>query len=368
LLLYEENVIAVIERVLGCSADEADELRAAIVRGEDVSATFLARAAAGGFSAVRTLAIWSELGRFAAYSFSKAHAASAALIAYQSAYARVHQKTQFACAVLNHHGGLYPLRTVAADLSRAGVELRPPDVNLSEMSCTLADDAVQIGLEKLHHVSDVTKQALLDERVRGGPFRTLAELVARVVLAQRELQALVLSGACDALAPLTREAYPFAHEVLLGAAPRVPRATTRPEQLNLYRSLVRVNNELRYLSMHPTEHPMRLLRPEARRAGCVATPEAVTRAGRRIRTAGVVAATRRVRTAAGEIMQFVTLEDESGLLESVVSAKFYEELGDPIQNPGPYLVEGSVAVDAGVPTLHIDSVKPFHRRERPYAA
>jgi DNA polymerase III alpha subunit len=367
-LLYEENVIAVLERVTGGTAEEADELRAAIVRGEDVAATFSARAEANGFAPAVTRRIWSDVSRFAAYSFSKAHAASVALVAYQSAFAKTHHAAAFACAVLNHHGGLYPLRSVAAELGRGGVIIRPPDVNVSETRSALRDGVVRVGFDKLRHVNERTKLALLRARANGGPFRSLGDLTARVSITRRELEALVLSGSCDRLEPLSPESYPFAHEVVLGAEPHVPRAAAAPEQVELFRALVRANNELRFLGMHPSNHPMKLLRPEARRAGCIGTAEVQAQAGRRIRLSTLVAAARRIRTAADEVMQFVTLEDEEGLLEAVVPTPVYLKLEDPIKNPGPYLVEGYVELDVGVPTVRVDTVKPFHRRARPYAA
>src|SRR5207248_472841 len=118
----------------------------------------------------------------------------------------------------------------------------------------------------LHHVTQGTRHRVLAQRAQNGEFVTLADLVARAAPARKELEALVLSGACDGLAPLSVEAYPFAHEAVLGrfrGEVRVP----SPARLKLYRGLVRANNELRFLGMHPTRHPMELLREEAARAG-----------------------------------------------------------------------------------------------------
>src|SRR5207302_9155121 len=82
--------------------------------------------------------------------------------------------------------------------------------------------------------------------------------------------------------------------------------------------------------------------------------------------AGVVAATRRLATRGGKIMQFVTFEDEHGLVETVLFPEAYAALGDPVSNPGPYLVGGRVAVDHGDVHLLVSEVTPFHRRPQPY--
>jgi DNA polymerase III alpha subunit len=113
---------------------------------------------------------------------------------------------------------------------------------------------------------------------------------------------------------------------------------------------------------------MALLRDEASRAGCLRTSELRDHAGEHVRFAGIVAALRRVPMPHGSVLEFVTLEDEEGLVESIVPPMRYGRLDDPIRNPGPYLVEGPVAVEGRHVQLEIDSVTPFHRRGRPYAA
>jgi DNA polymerase III alpha subunit len=368
-LLYEEDVIRTIAVVTGRSVDDADELRARLVRGEEVGDEFVELAGRNGFDRETAVAIWENVARFAAYSFSKAHAASVAELAYQSAFAKTHHAPAFAAALLNHHGGLYPLRTLAAAMSRDGVELRGPDVNASVIACVSAERTVRIGLEKLKHVGAATKQRLLEERAVG-PFHSLADFRARVAPSPRELEAFVLSGACDGLSPLTIEGYPFAHRAALGDGrpEKALRALARPERVALYRALVRVQNELRFLEMHPSHHPMALLRDEATRAGCLSTRELSAAQGERVRFAGIVAALRRIPASGGGVLQYVTFEDEHGLVEAVVPPPVYGRLSDPIKNPGPYLVGGLVGVDARHVRLHVDIVAPFHLRDHPYAA
>src|SRR5205823_2024102 len=155
-----------------------------------------------------------------------------------------------------------------------------------------------------------------------------------VSLTRRELEALVLSGACDELMPLSAAAYPFVHARALAALANgidptalerlsgiVPWAVAPGHEgrLAIYRKLVRIRNELNYIQMHVSDHPMRVLRSEADRCGCIPTSAAVEVAfGTHVSVAVVVAAARRVRTRNGAIMQFATLEDEHGLLEAVL--------------------------------------------------
>ncbi|MCY1064941.1 hypothetical protein OV090_09235 [Nannocystis sp. RBIL2] len=128
-----------------------------------------------------------------------------------------------------------------------------------------------------------------------------------------------------------------------------------------------MRNELTYLHMHLSDHPLQLLRGEAERAGCIPTCAVTAHAGREVRLAGLVAASRRHRGAHGRVMQFVTLDNESGLVEALVSSAVYAALGDPIRNPGPVMLTGRVVIDRGHPHVDVAQVQPFYRRARPFA-
>jgi DNA polymerase-3 subunit alpha len=311
------------------------------------------------------------LARFAAYSFNKAHATSYAQIAWQTAYLKTHFPALFAAAVINHYGGHYPLRSVAADFVRQGLRLLGPHVNSSQNACAVESDAVRIGLSAIKYLSAKTRQLILERR----PFRDLQNFLERVPLSYRELEALVLTGACDNLLPLTADVYPIAHEDVLKLLKKenepnvlnglVIRRLSGPRQ-ELYSALVRIRNELTFLNMYPSHHPMQVLRDEAAREGCVTTIDLPSLIGQVVRIAGLVASTRRLATGANQIMQFVTLEDEHGLVEAILFPKTYKALDNPVKNPGPYLVIGRVAQDRNDVHLVVSEIMPFHQRSRPY--
>ena len=130
-----------------------------------------------------------------------------------------------------------------------------------------------VGLKAMKRLAGKSGTLILNR----GPFNTLADLLARVVISHRELEALVLCGACDALAPLAEELYPFAHQDVLerlreersaGVLEGFVSRRAVGARAQIYRSLVRIRNELRFLEMHLTNHPMHVLRDEAARVGC----------------------------------------------------------------------------------------------------
>jgi DNA-directed DNA polymerase III PolC len=390
LLLFEEDIMLLLSRTGGLNLGEADELRAAIINSggdaaalADLEASLLQRAAGQGTAETSARQAWAAAACFAAYSFNKAHAASYGRLAYLSAYSKAHHPVEFACALLNHHQGLYPLRTLAAEFARMGVELRGPHVNFSTYPSGLETGlgegpaAVRVGLDKVRGLSRRGSEALLQERAGGGPFGSLRELLERVRLNRREVAALILAGVCDGLPPLTTADYPFAHEAALDWLKRggaltgldrlpIPRPVAVSERGRLFQRLVRVRNELRILQMHLLAHPMALLRPEAQRYACRPIFEAVAApAGAKLRLAVIVAAMRRVPTRQGP-MQFLTVEDETGLLEAAVLPPAYRRLGERIATPGPFLIEGRLRRQQGAIHLDVGDITPFHERERPY--
>jgi DNA-directed DNA polymerase III PolC len=376
LFLYEEDIVRAISKLSQVTLADAEQMRTAILRGELGAPELAQRWSALGISAEDAHSIAVELVRFAAYTFSKAHALAYARLAYLSAYMKVHQPTHYACALLTHHAGVYPLRTLVSDLMRSGARFLPPNVNASSSGCHV-DGAVRIGLSFIKRLTQRTREGLLRERSARGPFRDLWQLLERVPMTQRECQALVLSGACDELAPLSVDGYPFVHEAVLALLARNPSQAemlnfqaphARPlrpedtEDFDTYRRLVRVRNELAVLDIHLSDHPMAILRREATRVGCTPSHELSEYANESVRFAGIISATRRIQTSSGKVMQFVTLEDEHGLVEGTIMPEVFERLGTLLRQPGAFLLSARVRIEHDDVTLSVVDATRFSSR------
>jgi error-prone DNA polymerase len=129
-------------------------------------------------------------------------------------------------------------------------------------------------------------------------------------------------------------------------------------------ALATLRNELDALGFYVTDHPMRLLRAAAERARCATSAEVrAARAGQAARFAGLVAVKRRHPRAGGGYALLLTLEDEKGLLEAMISAKRYETLAPRLRTAGPYLVEGKTMRDGDYAYLRVRTLSAF----RPFA-
>jgi DNA-directed DNA polymerase III PolC len=390
-VIYEEDVMCIASAIAGISLAEGDKLRSAIkkCRGPedlgDLENDFLRRSVRNGIEPHVAQAVWQDLRKFASYCFSKAHASGYGLLAYQSAYMKAHFPAEFACALLNNHAGMYSTRTIVEEVKRMGVRVLHPSASRSEPRFTVvpasaagpaagtgARGAVLTGLARVKGLAVRSIEAILAAREAGGPFRSLADFLHRSPIPHREVETLILSGALDDLPPPRGRESPLNHPQLLWELASTPPPSEKahpatPELVLIegrsdhpplapYDPLERIRNEIDVLEMAVTDHPLRLLRDEARRRGCVSTAEAAAMAGRRIRVAGLVAASRNIRTRKGDTMQFITVEDEQGLLESTLFPAAARSFSRIIRSLGPYVFEGKVEADRRAINLNVARV------------
>ncbi len=357
-----------LRRALG--AARGDEAFRSLERG------FVLQAKRAGVDAATARVVWRDLTRFAAYGFCKAHAAGYGTLGYQSAYLKAHFPAEYAVGILNHHAGMYATWVHVEDLRRRGVVFLAPCALRSAWDSTLEPDGrVRVGLSRVYGLHEATARRLIAERERRA-FAGLADCVARVRPALPELEALILSGAFDwtgrsrpslllearanagtdggarraagrdaaarvvaatawdrvsargaAAGDTARATPPAAHAravsgampllagpggatleapaVAIVATPEIPEFDVRD----------RVIGECRATGLWFTAHPLDVLIDPGARAGVVPAAEVVAHAGRRVRVVGLPCASRRVETKSGGTMLFMTLADESGVIE-----------------------------------------------------
>jgi hypothetical protein len=147
--------------------------------------------------------LWQQLEGFADYAFNKSHAVAYSLLAYQTAYLKAHYPTYFYAAVLSNE--LNNTDKVVKYINRArarGIEILPPDVNMSREGFTPLGGKIRFGLAAIKGLGIATVQAIIAAREAGGPFRSLFDFAARVdprVLNRRVLESLIKAGAFDSL-------------------------------------------------------------------------------------------------------------------------------------------------------------------------
>ncbi len=208
-IIFQDQVIEVAQAFAGFSAGAAEKLRRAMSRKRSAAAieahheSFVTGAMELHPDVDEALAerVWQMVVGFSGFGFPKAHGAAFGLLAYQSTWLRVHHGPEFLCSLLDEQPmGFYPPDALVHEAQRRGIEILPPDINASAAECTLtAERAVRVGLGYVLGVKREEVAALVAERARGGPYRSIEDLAARAGAGRPALEQLAWSGACDGL-------------------------------------------------------------------------------------------------------------------------------------------------------------------------
>src|ERR687885_660219 len=186
-IIFQDQVIEVAMAFAGFSPGEAEGLRRAMSRKRSEAAIeayherFIAGAArTHGVDAEVAERVYTMIVGFSGFGFPKAHGAAFGLLAYQSTWLRVHYGPEFLCALLNEQPmGFYAPDTLVHEAQRRGLSVHAPDVEASEVECTVGGDgSVRLGLGYVNGVRADEVSALVEARREGGPFRSLGDLAS----------------------------------------------------------------------------------------------------------------------------------------------------------------------------------------------
>ena len=204
ILLYEEQVMQIAERVAGMPPEDGDLLRRSFRRkGGDpaLSGRFFREAKERGYAEGEVDKLWKTMEKFSSYAFNKAHSASYAAMAYQAAYLKVHHAVPYLVAVLNAGGGYYDLEEYVEEAKRQGIAILGPDANRSGRGFTVEGGAIRVGFGSVKGLGLKAVAKILEERAEGGDFPSVEDFLRRVPLGKSELLALIRAGIFDGLEP-----------------------------------------------------------------------------------------------------------------------------------------------------------------------
>ena len=360
--LFQEQLLRMAMTVAGFSGGEAEELRRAMgfkrsaERMEKIEARLRAGMLRNGLQGNLADDIVRSITSFALYGFPESHAASFALIAYASAYLKHHHPAAFVAAMLNCYPlGFYHPSTLVKDAARHGVVALPVDVTRSSWKCTIEivdrRPAIRMGLRYVTGIREEIALRIESERARR-QFDSIADLTARVGPNRREIDALAYAGAFGAFGLARRDAMWNAAAVerdpgslLAGAQPRnseVPLASMAPIDETL------ADYAATGLTTGP--HLMTYLRGDLSARGILSADD-LTRARHQswVKTAGVVIVRQRPGTAKGFL--FITLEDETGIANLIVTPDLFQKNRLLLRSAGILLAEGVLQTVDGVTAI-----------------
>ncbi|MDD5251140.1 MAG: DNA polymerase III subunit alpha [Patescibacteria group bacterium] len=209
LLVYQDDVMLTAIKLAGYDWMEADKFRKAMGKKipEEMAkqeVKFREGCAKNGVAAKTIDNLWELIKPFAAYGFNKAHAASYAVVSYQTAYMKANYPAEYMTAIMTAESGdAEKVAAVVGECVRMGIQVLPPDVNSSEANFTYIDDqTIRFGLLAIKNLGSDTVEAVVAERKANGPFKNVADLAARVNskgFNKKSLEAMIKAGAMDSL-------------------------------------------------------------------------------------------------------------------------------------------------------------------------
>lgn len=355
--LFQEQGMRMAIEAAGFSPGEADRLRRAMGhkrsrdRMEEIHARLVDGMVANGIDRVAAEQLFHMLEGFADYGFPESHAASFALLAYASAYLKCHLPAVFAAAILNVQPmGFYSTEVLVNDARRHGVTIEPIAVNASGYwSHVEPSGALRLGFHLVRGLGEVQRKRL-EAAIERGPFEDVLGFAQRTRLERETLENLAIAGAFAPWYASRREAM-WALRALdereargeLGALmdvdePDVTFASPPPKQVvafDLWATGVTPSGQvMEHFRAFLTEQrvvPAAHLATLPRNAAC--------------RVGGLVITRQRPGTAKGFV--FLTLEDETGLVNVIVRPDVYETYRRPIRSSSTLIVEGTLQKEGG---------------------
>lgn len=362
-ILYQEQVLRIANELAGFSLAEADLLRRAMShfdpgkKMQELERKFVNEAQARSGIPIETgERIWEMMAAFAGYGFPKAHAASYARIGWRSAWCKEYFPAEFMAAVLANWGGYYSQRVYLSEARRLGLKVRPPHVNYSRHQFTVQkmidaeDRALFMGLGQVKELT----QRTIGRIIQHAPFTSLDDFLSRVDPRMQEAEHLAKIGALDGFGKIP------------AVLSRLQTGGWQRDQMSLFAwsdtgvedwtLQQKVDAQLEILGASLEAHPLELVLDKI--TGAISTIDAVEKLGRRVTVAGVRQTSRRSRTARGDMMLFLTIEDLQGTLDVILFPEVYRVSKSFLDSNPPLLITGVMEMDKerGEPYLRAEKV------------
>ncbi|WP_234189702.1 error-prone DNA polymerase [Shinella sp. NM-101] len=378
--LFQESAMKVAMVCAGFTGGEADQLRKSMAtfKFSGGVSKFKDKLIAGmvknGYSAEFAENTFSQLEGFGSYGFPESHAASFALIAYASSWVKCHHPDAFCAALLNSQPmGFYAPAQIVKDAVQHGVEIRPLCVNASRWDCTLEQVdgsrhcAVRLGLRMVKGLSTVDAARIVTARAED-PFASADDLWRRSGV---PTAALVKLAEADAFLPslqLQRRDALWAIKALrdeplelwAATAEREARQVSEVQEPSVVLPSMRAGHEVvedyAHTGLTLRQHPIAFLRKDLRQKGMVTCAEAMAeRDGRWLMTGGLVLVRQRPGSAKG--VMFLTLEDETGIVNAVVWPTLFERQRRVLLSASMMAINGKIQREGDV--VHLVAQRLF---------
>ncbi|MFO0768909.1 MAG: DNA polymerase III subunit alpha, partial [Nitrospiraceae bacterium] len=359
-IVYQEQVMAIANKVAGFSLGQADILRRAMGKKkpeemEKLRVQFLEGAKGKKIQEKKADKLYELIQKFAGYGFNKSHAAAYAVVCYQTAYLKAHYPTEFMAALMTSDmGNADKIVGYFTECRGLGIPVLPPDVNQSQKYFAVVDGGIRFGLAAIKTVGEGAVESIIEIRNETGPFRSFFDFCRRADMHKvnkRMMEGLIKAGAFDSMggrrsqfiavldqameegATIQKERAMGQTSIFGDELPGTTQTLDEPKLPDVPEwsqgDMLKYERELTgfYISAHP------LARYEAAiRLFATTTTEQVgnVQDGREVKLCGIITAVKSMLTKKGDRMAYITLEDLHGMVEVIAFPDLYRESADLI--------------------------------------
>src|SRR5882672_1798240 len=398
-IVYQEQVMQIANRLAGYSLGEADLLRRAMGKkqADEMAAQrdrFVRGAHERGFPAKKIEKIFDLMAQFAGYGFNKSHSAAYALLAFHTAYLKTHYPVEFMAALLTSvTGSTDDVVKYIKECREMGIAVEPPDINVSDANFTPHGEAIRFGLAAVKNVGGNAIESTVTARKKlNRNFRSLFEFCEEVdlrLLNKRVLESLIKSGAMDSLgrraqlmqaldkaidrAQKTQRDAESGQHGLFGvfADESAPHDNNALPDTPDWDEHTRLAAEKEILGFFITGHPLdkykdKLLDLSALSTEDINAMKRSTAKDENITTAGLITGLRVAKSKRGELWAQGGLEDMSGKVELLIFPEAFRKLGEKVKLEVPVLIRGGVRIEDGANAkLTVNEIIPLDEAKVP---
>jgi DNA polymerase-3 subunit alpha len=396
-IVYQEQVMQIANRLAGYSLGEADLLRRAMGKKnhEEMAQQrerFIQGATQRGYPAKKIEKIFDLMAQFAGYGFNKSHSAAYALLAYQTAYLKTRYPVEFMAALLTSvTGSTDDVVKYINECREMGIAVEAPDINVSDANFTPHGSAIRFGLAAVKNVGHNAIESIVAGRKELGRYTSIYEFCEKVdlrLLNKRVLESLIKSGAMDGLGrraqimavldraiegaqKTQRDAESGQHGLFGVFQEEVSSTHNKLPDTPDWDEHTRLANEKEILGFFISGHPLEKYRDKLEDLRALSTEEisALTKStgkDENIITAGLITNLKVLKSKRGDFYAQGALEDMAGAVEMLVFPEAYRKLQEKVKLEVPVLIRGGVRIEEGAnPKLTVNDISPLEDAKVP---
>lgn len=388
IMIYQEQIMKVAQRMGGYTLGEADVLRRIMGKKQPEllppeEEKFVGRAIEKGYKKDTARKVFDKMAMFAGYGFNKSHSAAYSVVAYQTMYFKANYTAEYMAAVLSHNmGNISKVSFFIEECQRIGIPVDPPNINTAEGKFVAREGRVQYGLSAIKGVGSGAIQQIVENRKEKGEFRTIFEFSSRIdtrVCNKKTMESLAQAGAFDTLHENRAQLLASIEDVLSYASRK--QEEERLNQVSLFgdgssgggfvqepklrdcppwTNIERLNKERELIGFYLSGHPLDRYKEDAElfASHTLAIDELADLNDRdKVKVIAIITAVKRITDKKGRPMAFVQVEDLHGSIEVLVFSEVYDRHQGLIAPDTVLLIEGTISQRDSQPKIIANSLE-----------